>query len=58
MYKVYVEYFWESDTLLFPTYEEADSCFNAKCECANTIVDMFDSEGKIVKTNNKHHLRG
>lgn len=58
MYKVCVEYFWESDTLIFPTYEEADRYFNAKCECANTIVDMFDSEGKIVKTNNKHHLRG
>lgn len=55
MYKVYVEYF---DILTFNSFEEADSCFNAKCECANTIVDMFDSEGKIVKTNNKHHLRG
>ena len=58
MYKVYVEYFWECDILTFNSFEEADHCFNAKCECANTIVDMFDPEGKMVKTNNKHHLRG
>lgn len=58
MYKVYVEYFWESDILTFSSFEEADRCFNAKCECANTIVDMLDPEEKIIKTNNKHHLRG
>lgn len=37
MYKVYVEYFWESDILTFNSFEEVDRCFNAKCECANTI---------------------